>query len=321
MGVINTKKLLEILDVARYAPSVHNTQPWRIKSLSNDRVEISLDTRYVLAEGDPIGRQTTICLGIFTEAVRLAAADIGLSADNVEFKGQQSILRFVKSTRGINRHKTNSQLLRQRCTDRSIYKSSPLKPQAIEFIQQIPNVQDTTVWVVTDRSIITQVAILIRRATSVALSKPAFRRELANYLLLPWSSKRRGISVTSLYLPRLLELSEPLLLRAGIGTGIESYLELLRWQSASALVFITARGDMPPFWFAAGRTYLQACLAIEKIGFSQATSAALVEASNYHEDIEGILKTRQRLLAMIRLGKGSQNKHRSPRVDADELLH
>jgi hypothetical protein len=73
-------------------------------------------------------------------------------------------------------------------------------------------------------------------------------------------------------------------------------------------------------WFEVGRSYLRASLEIEKAGLSQATSAAIVEASNFHEDVEQILGSNLRIQAIIRIGKGRKIRYRSPRVSARELL-
>jgi hypothetical protein len=73
-------------------------------------------------------------------------------------------------------------------------------------------------------------------------------------------------------------------------------------------------------WFEAGQTYLRASLELERLGFSQATSAAPVEAATFHEDIESLLKTNQRLQAVIRIGKGAAKRRYSPRVPAKELI-
>ena len=83
---------------------------------------------------------------------------------------------------------------------------------------------------------------------------------------------------------------------------------------------ITTKGDLSDSWFAAGRRYLHVCLMLELMGISQATSAALVEASTFHEDIEAMLSTNERLQAVIRIGKGTSKRQPSPRISVSELL-
>ncbi len=110
------------------------------------------------------------------------------------------------------------------------------------------------------------------------------------------------------------------MLKLGLNTGKEAALEEKRWLSASAIVLITTEGDLHDDWFEAGRVYMRVSLEIERSGFSQATSAATVEAATFHEDIEKLLGTSQRLQAAIRIGKGVSKRKYSPRVSAEELI-
>jgi hypothetical protein len=65
----------KIIDLALFAPSVHNTQPWKVKLLDNGLL-ISLDPAHKLKYGDPTGRETQISLGIFAEAVICSAENL-----------------------------------------------------------------------------------------------------------------------------------------------------------------------------------------------------------------------------------------------------
>ncbi|MGH7158105.1 MAG: hypothetical protein ACREGD_03480 [Candidatus Saccharimonadales bacterium] len=313
------RKLKHILEIARYAPSVHNTQPWRVHQ-DGELLRITIDHRYKLQSGDPTGRETTISLGIFVEAICGAAYDNDMSIKKVTFNGGAAVVRFGQYKHGDQARKFST-LLKARCTDRSLFKRVNLSEDILESIRRVPYADKTNIYVVTNRKTIETTAVLTSKAIRVALSSPSFRSELADYLKLPWSSARRGISVLSLGLPALLGVFEPILMRLGWGLNLESNAERRRWQSASAVVFVTAQGDMPNFWFNTGRTYLRVCLEIERLGLSQATSAAIVEASNYHDDIETLIGTRDRILATIRIGEGTRPRHHSARVNPVELLH
>jgi len=311
-------QLLPILEVARYAPSVHNTQPWLVKLNSPSTLQITLNEQHKLQDGDPTGRQTTISLGIFVEAIAIAASNVGFELASTELNDRGTLLHFKEANVQNNSQLIN--LLRTRCTDRSIYSEALIDNNISQKLEAVRESHGVSAKVVTNKKIIDTIADLTSKGIGVALSSPGFRRELSSYLTLPWSRKRRGIAIRSLYIPLLLELCEPLLMRLGIGLKAESTLEKRRWESASGVVILLADGDMPKYWFEVGRTYLQVSLAIEAEGLSQATSAAIVEASNYHEDIEDKLGTNQRILALIRIGNGSSRRHYSPRVRVEDLL-
>jgi len=309
----------QILDTARLAPSVHNTQPWQVQVDGNSLV-ISLDPRHVLHDGDPTGRETTISLGIFCEAIQLSSQPFGIQATKTQLDKDSVRLEF-----GPNQAQTDAEhrltLLRRRCSDRSLYNPVPISDELQQTFIAVSKSPTITVHVVTNNTALATIASLTSKGIALALSSPGFRRELSHYLTVPWSGFKRGISTSSLALAWPIAVLQPLFIRLGWQTGAEAAFEKRRWESASAAVAITADGDMPDYWFEAGQVYLRLSLAIEDAGLSQATSAATVEASNYHDDIEEILGTNQRVLAMIRIGQGSKRRHHSPRVSVDELLH
>jgi hypothetical protein len=313
------KSLPNILEHARYAPSVHNTQPWLV-STEHNAIIINLDPRYALGPGDPTGRETMLSMGIFAEAVILATESLGLKLSSLKLEGKSVKLNFNEIARPARANEGLLKLLHQRCTDRSLYTPVDIGQDIVKQLQATAQTRDVQVFVVVDRAIIETIAQLTARGINLALSNPEFRRELSRYLLLPISRRKRGIAVKSLRIDNVLEWLQPWTVRFGIGLGVEAKHELERWLSSSAAVVITANGDLQQHWFNAGRTYLHASLAIERLGLSQATNAASVEASNYHEDIEQLLGTTQRIQAMIRIGKGSPQRVYSPRVSASSLL-
>ena len=310
--------LPDIIELARFAPSVHNTQPWIIR-LEEDVIIVSVDPEHRLVDGDPTGRQTIISLGIFIEAISISAADLSFAVQNVWLENGEAHLQLSQSKKKVNVSHL-LQALKTRTTDRSIYDPAKLSIEMEQRITKVPGKIKAKVWVLTDQKAIEEVAVLTAKGIGVALSNPQFREELSHYLVQPWSAKQRGISTSSLYIPKLLAVCEPVLIRLGIGLGAEVALERKRWLSASAVVLITTPGDVADYWFAAGRAYLHVALTIEELGLSQATSAATVEASNYHEDIEGLVHTAQRLQSVLRIGKGATERSHSPRLSTKDLL-
>jgi hypothetical protein len=314
------KNLLKILENARLAPSVHNSQPWKV-SIKNNAIEVGLDDEHVLKDGDPTGRETILSLGIFAESILISAENVGLYDSKVSYKDKKAFVEFSKeASTPKNESKKLIHALKKRATDRSVYKKINISSQAKNTILNAWKDPDLKIWLIDEENKIDEIANLTSNGIGLALTNPAFRKELSEYIIEPWSSKKRGISVNSLYIPKLIAVIQPLFVRFGIGLTKEVKLEHKRWKSSSAVVLITSVGDMPEYWFSAGRAYLRVSLAIEQLGFSQATSAATVEASNYHEDVEKLLNTKQRLQCVLRIGEGSNNRAYSPRVEAKSLV-
>lgn len=314
---LSAAELKSILEIARLAPSVHNTQPWKVKNTSKG-LKIIMDNDHKLGAGDPVGRQTAISLGIFSEAVCIAAENIGWNSKEIKLEDDTTArISFKKS----NRSRSDiAELIKRRASDRSIYKKINISVETKKTIQNCVCDKSVQVWFVQDKDFIKKLAKLTSKGIRLALSNPEFRNELSRYLIRSGSNKKRGIAVKSLYLPWFIANLQPESLKLGLNTRKEAELEEKRWSSASAIVLITTDGDLHEDWFNAGRTYLKVSLAIESFGLSQTTSAATVEAATFHEDVEKMLETSQRLQAVLRIGKGAAKKQYSPRVSAEELI-
>jgi hypothetical protein len=78
---MNSEPLLKILDLARWAPSGDNTQPWRFEIIDGSRIAIhGYDTReHVLYDFD--GRPSHMAHGALIETLRLAATRYGFDTE------------------------------------------------------------------------------------------------------------------------------------------------------------------------------------------------------------------------------------------------
>ena len=78
---MNRETLLRILDLARWAPSGDNTQPWRFEIIGDDRIAVhGFDTRdHVLYDFE--GHPSHMAHGALLETLRIAATGHGLEAE------------------------------------------------------------------------------------------------------------------------------------------------------------------------------------------------------------------------------------------------
>src|SRR5918992_215188 len=63
----------DLLDLARWAPSPHNIQPWRLRPLGDRDAELLCASNRLLPETDPTGRFSYVGLGSFVETLAIAA--------------------------------------------------------------------------------------------------------------------------------------------------------------------------------------------------------------------------------------------------------
>lgn len=309
--------LNEIIDIARFAPSLYNTQPWRVHQNGNNLI-ITIDSRYQLVNADPIMRQTYIGLGIFCEAIGRTAQNFGLAQSSVTLDAGQAILTFT-NTQTIEQS-AEIAAIKSRSSDRGMYAHIDIPHETIQAIISSAAGLDVTVKVITDPTTIATVADLNSQGKAQALNNAQFRNELRRYLIPLWSSNKRGIPIKSLGLSPFAALLKPWHLKHGMGIDSEVAQEKKLWESASAVILFRADEDVMKSWYEVGQAFMRVSLAIEKLGLSLATSEAIVEISQFHEDLQNLLFTKQRILAIMRIGQGKGSYAPSPRVDASELI-
>ena len=71
----------ELIRMACYAPSVHNTQPWAWRLVSADTIELHADRSRQLTETDPEGRDLVLSCGAALHHLVVAAEGFGLVAE------------------------------------------------------------------------------------------------------------------------------------------------------------------------------------------------------------------------------------------------
>src|ERR671930_1204620 len=71
----------DLIDLARWAPSPHNIQTWKVRPLSDRRAELLYDPERTLPATDPGGAFTKAGLGVFAEILAVAAAATGRSLE------------------------------------------------------------------------------------------------------------------------------------------------------------------------------------------------------------------------------------------------
>lgn len=65
----------EILETAVLSPSPHNVQPWRVRVLSDTEADLFIERRRTLPKEDPTGSFIIMTMGLFIEALAVAAAN------------------------------------------------------------------------------------------------------------------------------------------------------------------------------------------------------------------------------------------------------
>lgn len=314
----------ELLECARLAPSVHNTQPWHF-TVDGSTISLTVAKNRQLQFGDPTQRELWISLGICFETLLQAAEGLGL-IPIINFTQTDSIedpIANLKFTPGANRQQSKLDLLKRRHSYRGPMDKVVIPSSLLEMCDQaISDLPGTSVSLLNKKADLTKVANLTNKGMSLALSNPDFRSELADLINYNWSKSHVGMHGFALNRGFVGAVWEKWSIKFGLDTKRKARADQQKVLEASGLIFIQTKGDVPSFWFNAGRAYMRVALEVTRANLDQSTIAAVVEAADFHEDVERTLHTTDRIQTMIRIGKASrENKHVAPtRLSVEELL-
>ena len=136
----------ELAAIARWAPSPHNTQHWRLSVVDATHAVIAYEPSRLLPLTDATGQFQTIGLGIFVEALEIAARSRGLrlrlEGPPVELDDSTGPVRPfmpVALEPIVEPGEFEASLLRERRTSRIRYNGTPVRPQIAAELSGLAN--------------------------------------------------------------------------------------------------------------------------------------------------------------------------------------
>lgn len=315
----------DILEYTRLAPSVHNTQPWRFKIDENSSsLSLFAEPTRALQAGDPTQRELWVSLGICLETILQSAKGLGLNATITQLQTTTPLEQIARITfePSAKEHPYILELIKNRHSYRGTMENTSLSPSFIEACNHaIQDIENISLILVQEKEKKEYIADITDKGMRMALSSAKFRKELAPLLHYNWSSARTGLHGFTMNYGTLGSIWQKWSVILGLDSKRQAQADKDRLLEASGILFILSRGDVPSFWLNVGRAYMRVALEITKAGFAHSTLTAPVEAARYHEDIENMLGTKNRIQSMIRIGKATQPIGKTaPRLNVDELL-
>lgn len=174
----------EILDYARWCPTVHNMQPHKVKILSANEAILCCDTARLLPVEDPECRFCTVAMGIFIEHISIAAGIYNLKVDfdllhdiTLEDKGITPFakLRLVPSGKS---EPIDREWIKKRKTSRLHYDGSIINQHVLNHIKTEANAFNHDFYSTADKDIINDIIDLNRKTLFEDLESDATRNEL-----------------------------------------------------------------------------------------------------------------------------------------------
>jgi hypothetical protein len=186
---------------AGFAPSIHNSQPWRWR-VSGSTLELWAVRDRQLPITDPVGRLLTLSCGAALHHARIALAAEGWQVNVIrlpdptqpDLLARLTVAQPMEMTRGAVRL---LQIARVRHTDRRPVSDTPVDPAAIDYLSKVADHEGAHLHTLR-RDEILELASAASRAGQVEGTDEAWKEELAY-----WSGGERaeGVGVPDQVIP------------------------------------------------------------------------------------------------------------------------
>lgn len=181
--------LAAAVELARLAPSVHNTQPWRFR-MDDDGLTLSRDPQRLLGALDPTGRQQVISCGAALYLARLALRQQGFDCEVTPFPPHASADVLARLA-PAGRHDVDAEdvvladAARHRHTQRAPFEDRVVPREVVARLRAAADEIGAWVRVVDDPDDQAALTVLLARADEDERDDPAYREELARWTARP----------------------------------------------------------------------------------------------------------------------------------------
>ena len=330
MGRANdaARRWQELLDDARWAPSPHNIQPWRLSRLSDESAAVMCPPDRLLPDTDPAALFTAVGLGCFVESLAVAAAGRGLAlaatSTGAAPGGGEAVVSLHLTSGAADQ--LDPGLLRLRRTSRLSYDGRPVPKSHLDELGEIAAGYGHEWHVTSDSQLVDWVLHLNRETLFLDMADPRARDEVGRWLRFSATEaarRRDGFSPAQLGFPGWL-------LRLFFTRHRLLELPVLR-QAAHALYGRTMRGTRTVAWlrgpFAtvedgllAGRLLMRLWLTMTRSGIVLHPFGSIITNATANARLqERITSGDGTLWLIMRLGY-SKEPPRSLRLETNELF-
>ncbi len=316
--------LSHAVSAAVMAPSAHNSQPWRFR-IVDGRLEVHADPKRHLPIIDRERRQLIQSCGCALFNARVAIRAMGFRDDvTVMISAEDpSLLATIQLGPAIISSESDLALMRAlplRRTNRRSFQRRPVSAADSDLLVETASLHG--VWMERlhpDQK--TAIAHLIDEADQLQYSDPAFRQEVANWLI-PFASRRRdGIPFVEKEYGSALPFTIMRALRSpGLADRFGKREEELA-MGAPVVAVLGTDSDDPMAWLGSGQALEAVLLHATSLGLSASFLNQVLELPEMRGRVASVLERQGYPQMVLRLGYPEEPiHHAAPRRDVDDVL-
>ena len=319
-------------EIARYvvaeavwAPSVHNTQPWRFVA-RGQQISVYADADRGLPVADPDGREMMISCGAAVFNVRLALRSLGYVPHTLVLPdpGQPALVAQVSWSERVPvdefERRLSSQMHRRR-THRGAFDPDPLPHDMLAALRTSAARDGAVLRIIADDGRRATLAAAVQTAEQQLRLDSRYVRELARWTPAPGSLRGDGVPATSY--PARTERTDPYFpgrdFARGHGWGLPPLGAAQAHRAAGVVALLTTAADRPADWVNTGQALQRILLTASTSGVAVALHSQPTELPVLREFIRTRLSGGAYPHLVLRIGMVAQAAL-SVRRHPDEVL-
>jgi len=249
-----------VVSRAVWAPSVHNTQPWRFAADGGPRISLHADVERRLPVADPDGREMMISCGAALFTIRLALRSLGYIPETrvLPDPAQPDLVAQVAWHERADADEFERRLaghVLTRRTHRGAFDPEPLPPDTLAALRDAAAREGAALRIMADDGRRATLAAAVQSAEYQLRRDGERLRELADWTPAPGSAHRDGVPATSY--PARAEHTEPFFpgrdFSRGHGWGVPPLSVATSHRAAGVAGLLTTTADRPVDWVHAGQ--------------------------------------------------------------------
>lgn len=303
----------ELLDIARWAPSPHNTQPWKLHPVNEMQADLFLVVARTLPDEDTTGSFIRCAMGMFIEALAIAAAHRGLHllAERPIAAAQDGLIPFARLSVHAD-PSVKDDLTPEDVLGRRTARLSPGPRQVSEqTLKQVKNAAGENLinlsWT-SDSRLISQIMKINMTAMCHDLNEDKYHAEICKWFRYGKAHANRtndGLEARCMNMPAhelYLTATFPTLLVSPLTARLMQILYSRRLGTVNQLGFLSGEFfESPDVSSLAGRALMRLWLHLHRAGIGIHPFGNLVTNSAAHSQLTNLMK-REKIWLVFRLG-------------------